>query len=298
MLLRRPVLLAIFAHPDDESFGPGGTLARYAREGVDVHVCVVTDGAAGSYDEPMLAGYSNIAARRSDEMECAAKTLGVTLHTLGYRDSGMEGSPDNKHAACLYQADLDEVARDLVRLIREVRPDVIITHDPTGGYFHPDHIRVNHAVTRAFSRAANPEAYPTLRAEGYEPWQPQRLYYAAMPRTYLRWAVRLLRLLRKDPTRFGRNGDIDLTHLGVPDEQIHVRLNIGPYLAIKDEASACHASQGGRSTIFGWLPAVVRRRLFGIETFTQAYPPNPTAHDDLFVGIVHARSEPSPEVSR
>lgn len=297
MLPKQPVLLAIFAHPDDESFGCGGMLARYARQGVDVHVCIVTDGAAGSYDEEMLAGYASLAERRAAELACAARTLGVTLHTLGYRDSGMEGTPDNKHPASLYQADLDDVARELVRLIREVRPDVIVTHDPTGGYFHPDHIRVNHAVTRAFARAADPEAYLPLRAEGYEPWQPQRLYYTAMPRTFVRLAVRILRLLRKDPQHFGRNGDIDLTRLGVPDEQIHVRLPIGPYLAVKDAASACHASQGGRSAILGWLPAMVRRRLFGVEAFTQAYPPNPTPHDDLFAGIQHERSEPSPEVT-
>ncbi|HBY99641.1 MAG: PIG-L family deacetylase [Ardenticatenaceae bacterium] len=298
MSTKQLTLLGIFAHPDDESFGTGGTLSRYAREGVDVHVCIVTDGAAGSCDESMLAGYSSLAERRVGELACAAKTLGVTLHTLGYRDSGMEGSPDNKHAGCLYQADLDEVARDLVRLVREVQPEVILTHDPTGGYFHPDHIRVNHAVTRAFARAADPAAYPTLLAEGYEPWQPQRLYYTAMPRTLIRWGVRILRLLRKDPTRVGRNGDIDLTRLGVPDEQIHVRLRIGPYLAIKEAASACHTSQGGRSAIFRWLPAVVRQRLFGFETFTQAYPPNPTSHDDLFAGIRPGRAEPSPEVTR
>lgn len=293
MQTKRPTLLGIFAHPDDESFGPGGTLARYAREGVDVHVCIATDGAAGSYDESMLDGYSSLAQRRAEELACAVKTLGATLHTLGYRDSGMEGAPDNKHPDCLYQADLDEVAREIVRLIREVRPEVVITHDPTGGYFHPDHIRVNHAVTRAFTRAAEAEAYPTLLAEGYEPWQPQRLYYTAMPRTYLRWAIRFLRLFRKDPTRFGRNGDIDLTRLGIPDEQIHVRVKIGPYLPIKEAASACHASQGGRGAIFGWMPRPVRRRLFGVESFTQAYPPQPVPHDDLFAGLTPGRDEPS-----
>ncbi|HYN88706.1 MAG TPA: PIG-L deacetylase family protein [Ardenticatenaceae bacterium] len=290
---KKRTLLGVFAHPDDESYGPGGTLARYAREGVDVHVCIVTDGAAGSYDQEMLEGYASLAERRAEELSCAARALGVTLHTLGYRDSGMEGSADNKHTDCLYQANLEDVASDLVRLMCDVRPDVVITHDPTGGYFHPDHIRVNHAVTRAFARVADADAYPALRAEGYEPWQPQRLYFTALPRTFLRWVIRFLRLLRKDPTRFGRNQDIDLTRLGAPDELIHVRINIAPYLAVKEAASACHASQGGRGAMSGVVPALIRRRLIGFETFTQAYPPNPRPHNDLFDGLQRQQAHPS-----
>nr|WP_290665196.1 PIG-L family deacetylase [Ardenticatena sp.] len=279
-------LLGIFAHPDDESFGPGATLAKYAREGVDVHVCIVTDGAAGTWD-PEAADESehhDLAKVRRQELECACRELGATLHQLGYRDSGMEGAPDNKHPDSLYQADLDEVARDIVRLVREIRPHVIITHDPTGGYFHPDHIKVNHAVQRAWARMGDPDAYPALLAEGYEPWQPARLYYTVIPRSRIKWFIRILRLRGQDPRRFGRNGDIDLTRLGVPDDQIHVRLYVEPYLDVKERASACHRSQGGGGAA-RWLPRWLRRRSMRYDFYVQAQPPNAHPHDDLFANL-------------
>src|SRR5512143_376893 len=99
-------LLGIFAHPDDEAFGSGAMLARYSHTGVDVHVCTVTDGAAGTYDPQFLkdSGAATLADARRKELACACDALGVTLHTLRYRDSGMEGSPDNKHPDSLYQA--------------------------------------------------------------------------------------------------------------------------------------------------------------------------------------------------
>ena len=254
-------LLAILAHPDDESFGPGGTLARYARRGVEVHVCIVTDGAAGarSPDVEQPDDVPELAEMRQQELERACRVLGVSLRTLGYRDSGMEGAPDNRHPASLYQADLDQVARDLVCIISLVRPHVVLTHDPTGGYFHPDHVRVNHAARRAWAKTGDASAYPLLRADGFGPWQPERLYYTVIPRSALKWFLRILRLLRRDPRNFGQNGDIDLTQVGVPDEQIQVRLDVGPYLNVKEQAGACHKSQGGGAVRV--LPSFLRRRL-------------------------------------
>jgi LmbE family N-acetylglucosaminyl deacetylase len=278
-------LLAIFAHPDDESFGPGGTLARYARQGVEVHVCIVTDGAAGARSPEVERpdGVPGLAEIRRQELECACRVLGVRLRTLGYRDSGMEGAPDNRHPDSLYQADLDQVARDLVSIISLVRPQVVITHDPSGGYFHPDHVRVNHAVRRAWARTGDASAYPLLRAEGFDPWQPERLYYTVIPRSTLKWFLRVLRLLRRDPRNFGQNGDIDLTKMGVPDEQIHVRLDVEAYFAVKEQASACHKSQGGGAMRV--LPAFLRRRLLRYEHFVQAKPAGAKVHGDLFEGL-------------
>lgn len=275
-------LLGIFAHPDDESFGPGGTLAKYAAEGVEVHICIATDGDAGSYDPEHLEGFSTIAERRAQELKGAIKVLGATLHTLPYRDSGMEGSEANLHPDCLVQAPVDEAARHIVALFRTVRPHVVVTHDPTGGYFHPDHIKVNEAVSVAWQRTNDPAAYPDL---GLAPWQPSRLFWTAMPQTWIRRVIRLLRLFRKDPTRFGRNGDIDLTRLGTPDEQIHTRIDVRNYLRIKDEASSHHASQGGGRMSWLPLPGFVYRRLFGTEPFTQAHPPSPLARHDFFEGL-------------
>lgn len=287
-------LLGVFAHPDDESFGPGGTLAKYAAQGVDIHLCIATDGAAGSYDPELLEGYQSLAERRADELKGAVKVLNATLHKLPYRDSGMEGSEHNQNPASFYQAPLDEAAHHLVLLMRTIRPQVVVAHDPTGGYFHPDHIKVNQAVSRAWELVhdpnylALPQPLPTLGGENIPlpPWQPTRLFWTAIPRTWLRWMIRILRLFRKDPTRFGRNNDIDLTRLGTPDELIHTRIDVRDYLQLKQEASQHHASQGGGgNNPVRKLPAFMQRRLFGKETYTQAYPKEPKVKDDFFEGL-------------
>jgi LmbE family N-acetylglucosaminyl deacetylase len=285
MMQRR--LLGVFAHPDDESFGPGGTLAKYAREGVEVHVCILTDGATGSVAPGAVSTdpANSLAELRRDELACACRVLGVQLHTLGYRDSGMEGSPDNKHPHSLYQASLDDVSIDLVRVVRRVRPHVVITHDPTGGYFHPDHIRTNHAVRKAWAKTGDADCCPLLDAEGSQPWQPERLYYTAVARSALRWYIWLLRLRGQDPKHYGRQGDVDLTQLGVPDRLIHVRLDVEAHLSTKQEAGACHKSQGGGSTRWRMGPRWIRHRAMRYEYFVQAFPAGAKHHRDLFAGL-------------
>ncbi len=279
-------LLAVFAHPDDESFGPGGTLAMYARQGVTVHLCTVTDGAAGLFESNLAPGDNrgSLARIRQQELACACEVLGVHLHSLDYRDSGMEGAADNRHPRSLYQADLDEVSRGLTRLVRQVRPHVVVTHDPTGGYFHPDHVKVNHVVRRAWDAVGDAQDYPELLSEGYAPWRPERLYYTVIPRSALKWFLRILRLTRQDPRRFGQNKDIDVTQVGVPDEQIHVALDVRPYLAVKEQASACHQSQGGNGAL-RMFPKLLRRKFLRYEHFVQARPAGAGPHGDLFEGF-------------
>jgi LmbE family N-acetylglucosaminyl deacetylase len=275
-------LLAILAHPDDESFGLGGTLARYARQGVEVHVCILTDGAAGAVDQASSpAGLPPLADLRRGELECACRVLGVQLHTLDYRDSGMDGSPDNRHPDSLYQADLDEVARRLVRIICRTCPQVVITHDATGGYFHPDHIKVHHAVRRAWAMLERDQSGAWLSAGGCPAWRPARLYCSVIPRSALKWFVFMVRLRGGDPRRFGQNRDVDLTRVGVPDEQIQVRLDVAPYVSVKMEASACHQSQGGAG-IQRLLPSFLRRRLMRYEFLMQLEPAGAGPHGDLF----------------
>jgi len=280
-------LLGVFAHPDDESFGPGGTLAKYAREGVDVHVCIATDGASGStVPDSVESGASDALAEvRKYELSCACEILGVHLHTLGYRDSGMEGSADNHHPDSLYQADMDVVAGQLVSLVERVKPQVLITHDPTGGYFHPDHIRVNHAVRRAWAMLQNTGATSDSNGSGNKTWRLQSLYYTVIPRSTLRWYLWLLRLQGHDPRRYGRQGDVDLTQVGVPDRNIHVRLDVESYHDVKEEAGACHSSQGGGSRRWRTGPRWLRRRALRYEYFVQAYPLPARKHRDLFEGF-------------
>lgn len=277
-------LLGVFAHPDDESFGAGGTLAKYARTGVEVHVCTVTDGAGGTYDPALLEanGVATLAELRHRELECACRVLGAQLWMLGYRDSGMPGSPDNLHPASLFQAPLEEVSFKLVRVIRSVRPHVIITHEFSGGYNHPDHVKTSQAVYHAFRLAGDGTYFPPLLDESLPIWQPMRLYHLAVPRSTIRWFIVLLWLRGKNPRHFGANGDIDLTRLGVPDRQIHVRLQLGKYIEIKQQASACHRSQGGGT--MHW-PSFLGRRAMACEHFIQVLPPGMRRHRDLFEGL-------------
>src|SRR3972149_7539036 len=157
----KKTILAVLAHPDDESFGMGGTLAYYATKGVEVHLVCATRGEAGTVDAEFMKGYKTIAKLREAELRCAAKALGLkSVSYLGYRDSGMAGSKDNQHARSLLSAPVDEVAAKILAHIRRLKPQVVLTFDEVGGYHHPDHIAVNRGTVRAFHAAGNARKYP------------------------------------------------------------------------------------------------------------------------------------------
>lgn len=276
------VLLAVLAHPDDETFGMGGTLALYARRGVEVHLVCATRGEVGEVDEKYLRGFNSIAERREAELRCAAEHLGLkAVHFLDYRDSGMPGSPDNHHPGALAAAPVDEVAAKVAHYIRLLKPQIVLTFDPIGGYRHPDHIAIHNATVKAFYAAGDAARYP----DGLPGWQPAKLYYHVLPRGILRLAVKLMPLFGKDPRKFGRNGDIDLAAIAAESFPAHARINYRPLVKIREEASACHESQGGRSSggimryILGWFNAQ--------DLFMRAYPPDPPRRKerDLFAGI-------------
>ncbi|MDE3089719.1 MAG: PIG-L family deacetylase [Chloroflexota bacterium] len=273
-------ILAVFAHPDDETFGTGGTLAHYARQGVAVHLVCATRGEVGEAPSDRK-GFASIAEMREDELRCAAAILGLkSVHFLGFRDSGMPGSPDNAHPNALAAQPVEQVARQVAAHIREIQPQVIVTFDPIGGYRHPDHIAIHRATVAAFQLAGDASA----SIDDLPPHAPQKLYYSTFPRRWLRAAVRLLKLLRQDPAHFGKNKDIDLTALVDVDYPIHARISIRDVIDRKERAFACHSSQGGS------LPAPARylQRLFaGDETFMRAVPAAPPGlrERDLFEGI-------------
>jgi mycothiol S-conjugate amidase len=268
----KKTLLAVLAHPDDESYGLGGTLARYAAEGVDVHVVIATDGAAGSVAEDWSGNHERLAEARALELEEACRILGVTLHRLGYRDSGYINDPANEHPDAFIRADEREVVGRIVALIRQQRPQVILTHDETGGYYHPDHIYCWQTTTAAFHAAADPQQFPE---PGFAPFQPRRLYYSAFSNRWVRVVVWLMRLRGLDPTRSGRNKDIDLTRLGVAPDKVHAVINYTPYWDVKRLAGAAHSSQGGGTSFTRLLPTWIMRRFLAKETYIRAYPPVP-----------------------
>ena len=274
-------LLSVLAHPDDESFGMGGTLAHYARQGVAVYLVCATRGEVGDVDPQYLRGFNSVAERREHELRCAAEKLGLAgVYFLDYRDSGMPGSVDNSHPSALAAAPVDEVAQRVLHYIEELKPQVVLTFDPIGGYRHPDHIAIHKATVRAFELAVE---NPTAGADGY---QPQKLYFNTIPRGLFRMGVKLLPLFGQDPHKWGRNGDIDIAALAKEEFPIHAVINYKDVAEQKAEASACHASQGGVGMSTGFMGLVMR--LVGKkDNFMRAYPPpEPGRRErDLFANI-------------
>lgn len=282
--MSQPTLLGVFAHPDDESFGPGGTLARYAAEGKAVHVIIATDGIAGSVEDPNLVnGHATLAQARSRELSNAAVALGVTsIWSLPYRDSGMRNTADNQHPDALIQQPLEQTIQEVMGYVQRLQPDVIITHDPFGGYGHPDHIRVCEAVTTAFHLARR----PAQQNNGYH--GPQKLYYTAFDKRILKVMVRIMPLMGQDPTALGRNKDINLVEISRWITPVHTRIHVKAYLPRKLAASRAHASQySGGPTWIRILPKPLRQHFLATESYTRVFPAPPaTVEHDLFAGVI------------
>jgi len=276
-------LLAVLAHPDDESFGPGGTLALYAKLGAEVTLICATRGEVGSLPKDMEGQVDDIAALREHELRCAAEILGLNdVIFLGYRDSGMPGSADNHHPNALCASPVEEVAEKVEELIRSIKPQVIITFDPIGGYHHPDHIAIQRATLLAFNNASSENSKFTHTP----PHQTQKLYYHTFPRRLMKFVVRLLPLLGQDPTSFGRNNDIDLVAITKEEFPVHARINYRPVARKKEAASACHHSQQDPGTQPIWR--VIERIVGGRENFMRAIPPAPDGlrERDLFKDVI------------
>jgi LmbE family N-acetylglucosaminyl deacetylase len=272
-----PTLLVILAHPDDESFGPGGTLAKYAHTGTAVHYLCGTRGESGTVDADKLNGYADVAALRTNELLHAAEALKLAgVHFLGYRDSGMVGTADNALPNTLHMAPLNEVAQRIIGYVEKLKPDAILTHDQFGGYGHPDHIKLHQATMRAYELLYG----ITWRKDG-ELWQvasgptqgkPPRLYFTAFPKGLIKFGVRVLPIFRQDPRKFGRNKDIDLVQIASWDIPVTTRVNTQRFEEIKQIASAKHASQQGPGQMNPFIRFLFRRNE-GKEFFSRAYPP-------------------------
>jgi LmbE family N-acetylglucosaminyl deacetylase len=278
-------LLFVYAHPDDETFGSAGTIARYSAAGVAVHSVCATYGECGTVSSTLLEGYADVMAVRRAELLCAARTLNLaSVHFLGYRDSGMAGTSDNQHPRALVQAPVAQVVRQVTAAIRALRPQVVVTFNRYGGYGHPDHMVANQATVAAFHAAGDPHQY----TDSLAPWTPQKLYYSTFDARWLKLIGVGLRVLGKDPTRFGANGDVDLVAAVAHAGSITTSLQTSAYLDQTERAWQCHRSQIGDMALLLKLPRFMRRKLVGKEHFTRIVPAwqaGQQREDDLFAGL-------------
>jgi len=295
--MSRRRLLISYAHPDDESFGNGGLIAKYVAQGTDVYLICATDGDRGTIPDEMKDQYDSIRALRLAELDCAARQLGLKrVFTFGYRDSGMMGSETTQDPECLWhrwQTEPDVVTQRVVDVMREIRPQVVVTFNRYGGYGHPDHIAIQQATERAFYHAGDPDYTKST----LPPYQPQKLYYSGLPTTALRFLLWTLRLRGQDPRKMGVNKDIDFMAVVENIEPVHARVNIRRYLRDWDAASACHRSQGGGTA--GRFPMWLRQILLAHQGFTRVYPmPQRDGVDeyDLFAGV--HEDQPEVEIAR
>ncbi len=252
-------LLVVFAHPDDESFGWPGIIARYAAAGVTVHYICATRGEAGTVRPEALGEYADLAALRTAELACAARALGLAaVHHLGYRDSGMAGAAENQHSASLFQAPLEQVRNKVAAMIDFVQPQVVITFDPYGGYGHPDHIKIHQATVAAVTAANRTQ---TASASC-------KLYFTSMPVMVLRLAILIMRILGRDPRRFGQNRDVDLVQARDQTLPRTTSIEVSAFFEQGERAALCHRSQ------LGARPPRLLRQLRGRrENLARAIPP-------------------------
>jgi LmbE family N-acetylglucosaminyl deacetylase len=282
----RLTLMAVFAHPDDETFGIGGTLACYGAD-PDVRVVLIcaTRGEAGEISDPQLATPEQLGSLRERELRCACQTLGVeSLHFLDYRDSGMAGTPENLDPRSLAMANFEEAVGRVVAHIRRERPNVVVTFDETGGYGHPDHIAIHHHTRAAFAAAADPAQYPEQIESGLEPHQAQKLYYTAIPRRFFRaLAEKLDKLGIEIPEFLMQRQDLP----GLPDDACTTDVFVQDFWDTKQAAVQCHTSQLSPDSIFAILPPEIMRELQTWECFQLAESTVGEDGDshDLFTGL-------------
>jgi LmbE family N-acetylglucosaminyl deacetylase len=280
-------LMAVFAHPDDESFGIGGTLARYGAD-PDVRVVLVcaTRGEAGEISDPHLATPERLGEVRERELRCACQKLGVdALYFLDYRDSGMAGTPENQHPQALAQADLDQAVGKIVGHIRRERPDVLVTFDENGGYGHPDHIAIHYHAREAFSAAADPARYPEQIEAGLAPHQARKLYFTAIPSRFFRdVAAKMQAMGLEIPERYLKRVE---DGMGLPDDACTTDIFVQDFWETKQAAIQCHATQINPDSVFALLPPDIMRELQAWECFqlAESYVGGDGDRHDLLTGL-------------
>lgn len=250
-------LLVALAHPDDETFGSGGAMARAVSEGHRVVIVCATRGEVGEIADPSLATPETLGQVREGELRAAARALGVEdVRFLGYRDSGMAGTPENRHPAALVNADPAEVVDRLVRQLRDVRPEVVVTFEPGGIYGHPDHVTISERVTAAVAAAGDPARYPAAGTAHDVP----RLYYISLPKSVL---LEFQRAARSAGIQWGVADGMQIDK-AVDDADVDAALDVTPWIDRKRAAVEAHATQKGT---VAQMPDGFQERMLSREWF-------------------------------
>ncbi|MFG2760770.1 N-acetyl-1-D-myo-inositol-2-amino-2-deoxy-alpha-D-glucopyranoside deacetylase [Streptomyces wuyuanensis] len=286
-------LLLVHAHPDDESINNGATMARYASEGALVTLVTCTLGEEGEVIPPGLAHLAadeddTLGAHRTGELAAAMEELGVRDHRfLGgagrFRDSGMMGVPQNRRPGAFWNTPVDEAAPYLVEVIRSVRPQVLVTYDPQGGYGHPDHIQAHRVAMRAAELAAD----PAFRSDLGEPHGIAKIYWNRVPRSV---AEEGFARLRAANVEFPGVADIDDIPGVVADAEVTAEIDGSGHAAQKAAAMRAHATQIAVDGPFFALSNDLGQPLFTTEYYqlVRGTPGAPAGERerDLFAGTV------------
>jgi len=297
----RPTLMTVHAHPDDETIGTGGVMAKSVAAGRRVVLVTCTRGEQGEIVVPAIDTPDNhrrLGELRAAELEAAMGELGVTeWESLGYRDSDMMGREGNDDPRTFWQADVDEAAGRLTWLIRRYQPDVITTYNSFGGYGHPDHIRVHDVSVLAFARAGDPAWYPKQLENGLQPWTPSKLYETAIPASVRDAMSEAMKRAGKPsfwdppedatPEQLAEREEL-MAKMLVPDEKITTWVDIaGDPIDRKWRAIQRHVTQIAMDSGFmvfgeeGWKEHWAKEAFVLRESTVETTTPE----DDLFAGI-------------
>lgn len=281
-------LMAVHAHPDDESSKGAATMARYAAEGHEVMVVTCTGGEAGSVLNPAMDRpevLANMTEIRREEMARAAKILGVSHVWLGFVDSGLpEGDPlPPVPEGSFAVIPLEESTGALVKVIREFRPHVIVTYDENGGYPHPDHIRTHEISVAAFDAAGEAERYP----DAGEPWQPMKLYYVhgfSRARMTVFHEALVERGLESPYEEWLKSWDPEKADVM---ERVTTRVECGDFFEQRDEALKAHATQIDPNSRWFAVPRDLQREVWPTEEYelVRSLVDSTLPEDDLFAGL-------------
>ncbi|MDQ3167266.1 MAG: PIG-L family deacetylase [Chloroflexota bacterium] len=241
----RPTVLLVFAHPADEAFGLAGTLARLQEAGVVTVLISTTRGEAGEISSERIATPLTIGAVREMELRAAMALVGVDdVRFLGYRDSGMDGTPENDDPRSFHRAPFEEVVAQCVAQIRAIRPIAVLTFGADGIYGHPDHVAVHRAMAAAIPAAADPGQPTGLGA----PYAVPAVYFTAVPRE------RLQAMAQRTDGPFRHMSPDTIAKLGTPAGDITYAIDVSAYRELKERVIRAHATQVGEGGPMADLP--------------------------------------------